>query len=83
MAVTLRGTLLRPRSRKPDILGFAATSTGEGNLRVPLLVVTRKTRARRLRGHLVNEAGERTPITIAWPALRVGAHPDTTLEVLE
>ncbi len=81
LAVTLRGSRLRPRSRKPDILGFAVTLE-EGSLRVPLLVVTRATRARRLRGVLVDRDGSKTPVTFSWPALAVGAHPDTTLEVL-
>lgn len=81
LAVTLRGSLVRRRSRKPDILGFAV-SREEGNLRVPLLVVTRVTRAKRLRGHLVDREANRTPITITWPALAVGAHTNQTLEVV-
>lgn len=81
MAVTLRGTKSRPRSRRPDILGFAVQRDG-GSLRVPLLAVTRKTRAKTLKGALVDADGARTPITVSWPTLAVGAHVNTTLEVL-
>ncbi len=81
MAVTLRGSLLRPRSRKPDILGFAVERL-EGNLRVPLLVVTRRTRARRVRGVLVERDGSKSTVNLAWPALAVGAHQSLTLEVV-
>jgi len=81
LAVTLRGSRGRPRSKRPDILGFNATSEGEGRLRVPLLVVTRTTRAKTLKAALVDADGVHTPITVRWPTLAVGAHLNTTLEV--
>lgn len=80
LVVTLRGSSRRPRSRKPDVLGFA-TEREEGRLRVPLLVVTRTTRAKRLTGHLVTPDGARERVRVTWPALPAGAHPDITLEV--
>lgn len=80
LAVTLRGSRGRPRSKRPDILGFAAT-VEEGRLRVPLLVVTRTTRAKTLKAALVDADGVHTPITVRWPTLAVGTHKDQTLEV--
>ncbi len=80
LAVTLRGSRGRPRSKRPDILGFAA-SVEEGRLRAPLLIVTRATRAKKLSAALVDADGVHTPITVRWPALAVGAHKNQTLEV--
>lgn len=81
LAVTLRGSTRRPRSRKPDIIGFGVEATEEGRLRVPLLVITRTTRAKRLTGHLVMPDGARERVRVTWPGLPAGVHPDITLEV--
>ena len=80
LAVTLRGSRGRPRSKRPDILGFNTTSE-EGRLRVPLLIVTRSTRAKTLSAALVDSDGVHTPISVRWPTLAVGTHKNQTLEV--
>lgn len=70
------------RLAKPGVLGFAVQSDGEGRqVRAPLLLVTRRTRARRLRGHLVDDDGARRPVAVTWPGLAVGAYLNVTLEV--
>ena len=70
------------RRSKPGVVGFDV-SDGEGcQLRVPLLVVTRRTRARTLRGHLVAPTGDRQPVRVNWPRLDVGAYTNVTLEVI-
>ena len=80
LAVTLRGSKRRPRSKRPDILGFAVEQE-EGRLRVPLLLVTRGSRARSVHAHLID--GEaRSRVRVAWPLLAPGAHQNVTLEVL-
>lgn len=69
------------RKAKPGVVGFDV-SDGEGHLRVPLLVVTRRTRARTLRGHVVADSGDRRPVRVSWPRLDPGAYLDLTLEVI-
>lgn len=69
------------RKAKPGVLAFDAKEEG-GRIRAPLLLVSRRTRARALKGHLVTEGGERRSVRVAWPRLDRGLYLDVDLEVI-
>ena len=82
LTATARGTKRRPRSQKPDILGFNVTVEEDGCLRVPVLSVTRFTRAKTLRVTLIDTENKRTKTRVAWPALKPGIMEGITLETI-
>jgi len=61
-------------------VGFDVLEDGE-SIVAPLLLVTRYTRARTLRGDLVDDEGKRRPVRVTWPRFKTGAYLDVTLEV--
>jgi len=68
------------RRAKPGVVGFDVLEEGE-SIVAPLLIVTRHTRARTLRGDLVDDEGKRRPVRVVWPQFKVGAYLDVTLGV--